>query len=296
MGISEAQLETWSAQGKTGQFTDTYKSISANLLDPSAPYPVKDCEVFLQGSYGNDTNVYADSDVDIVLKHNGAFYYNLDEMQNAGQQAFQAAFPNDAQYGYTQFRADAVGWITRLYNGVIPGKKAVFVPGNTSRRNADVDVLVCQQFRRYYGFIDYGNQRYEEGVAFYTNGVRIENFPKQHSANCTKKHQNTRNYYKRMVRIFKNMRNAMIEKGLLAEGVAPSYFLEGMLYNVPDDKFGGTYGNTWVDCFNWVVTADRSKLVCANGLHWLVRDGSPTSWPVANFNTFTAAAKQFWEA
>ena len=58
MGIAEAQLESWSAQGKTGQFTDTYKSISANLLDGgAAPYPVKNVEAHLQGSYGNDTNV-----------------------------------------------------------------------------------------------------------------------------------------------------------------------------------------------------------------------------------------------
>jgi hypothetical protein len=52
----------------------------------------------------------------------------------------------------------------------------------------------------------------------------------------------------------------------------------------------------WVECFNHIVTADRRKLLCANRLHWLVQDGSPTSWPVANFNTFTAAAKKYWES
>ena len=44
-----------------------------------------------------------------------------------------------------------------------------------------------------------------------------------------------------MVRVFKNMRNSMIEKKLLADGVAPSYFIEGMLSNVPNDKFTGDY-------------------------------------------------------
>ena len=29
---------------------------------------------FLQGSYGNDTNVYADSDVDIVMKLDAIFF------------------------------------------------------------------------------------------------------------------------------------------------------------------------------------------------------------------------------
>ena len=80
MGISERQLETWAQQGNTGQFTDTYKSIRGNLLDGSAPYPAADVGVFLQGSYGNDTNVWADSDVDIVLKHTGAYYPDVSQL------------------------------------------------------------------------------------------------------------------------------------------------------------------------------------------------------------------------
>jgi hypothetical protein len=69
-----------------------------------------------------------------------------------------------------------------------------------------------------------------------------------------------------------------------------------MLYNVPNDKFGGTYQQTWINCFNYIVTADRDKLVTANYKHWLVRDNTPTSWPVANFNTFTTALKKYWES
>jgi len=68
-----------------------------------------------------------------------------------------------------------------------------------------------------------------------------------------------------------------------------------MLYNVPNDKFGGTYQQTWINCFNHIVTTDRDKLVCANYMHWLVRDNSPTSWPMTNFNSFTAALKKYWE-
>ena len=71
--IAEAQLDIWASQGPTAQFTDTYNRIRDNLLDGGAPYPLKDTEVFLQGSYNNDTNVYGDSDVDIVLCHTGAF-------------------------------------------------------------------------------------------------------------------------------------------------------------------------------------------------------------------------------
>jgi hypothetical protein len=95
---------------------------------------------------------------------------------------------------------------------------------------------------------------------------------------------------------FKNMRNAMVEKGLLADGLAPSYFIEGMLSNVPNDKFTGDYGDMWIACFNWTVTADESRLTTGSGLHWLVRDNTATSWPSANFRAFTAALKIYWES
>jgi hypothetical protein len=184
----------------------------------------------------------------------------------------------------------------RLYNNVNAGTKALYIPGgNSGRRNADV--LIASQFRRYYEFKSWQNQRHDQGVCFFpVGGSMIENFPKLHSHNCTTKHQNTKSYFKPMVRIFKNMRNTMLAKGLLADGVAPSYFIEGMLFNVPNEKFGGTYQQTWINCFNHIVTADPEKLVCANRMHSLVRDSSPTSWPVANFNTFTAALKRYWES
>lgn len=293
MAISERQLETWASQGPTKQFTDTYQSMRANLLDTSAPYPVKDVSVFLQGSYCNDTNVYGDSDVDIVLKHNGAFYYDISEMTPQEQENFKAAFSKDAAYGYIQFKVDAESWITDLYTNVEVGGKAVFVEGNSSRR--DADVLVCQQFRRYKSYRS-GVHDFHEGVAFYTGGKRVENFPKQHSDNLTAKHQATKSAFKPLVRVYKNMRNSMIEKGLLADGIAPSYFIEGMLSNVPNDKFVGNYGDMWVACFNWIVTADETKLTTGSGLHWLVRDANGVCWPSANFHAFTAALKKNWES
>ena len=293
--IAESQLDIWASQGPTAQFTDTYNRIRDNLLDRGAPYPLVDMEVFLQGSYKNDTNVYGDSDVDIVLCHTSAFFKDLSRLSPDDRRAYDAAAGGAVTYGYVDFKRDASAYITRLYNNVNAGKKAVYIPGgNSGRRNADV--LIASQFRRYHEFKSWQNQRYDEGVCFFpAGGSMIENFPKLHSDNCTAKHQYTKSYFKPMIRIFKNMRNTMIEKRLLANGMAPSYFIEGMLYNVPNDRFGGTYQQTWINCFNHIVTADRDRLVCANYMHWLVRDGTPTSWPVANFSIFMAALKKYWE-
>jgi Nucleotidyltransferase domain len=68
--ISEQQLETWARRGPTAQFTATYETLRNVLNDTRSPYYPKDYTIFLQGSYKNDTNVYGDSDVDVVIRLN----------------------------------------------------------------------------------------------------------------------------------------------------------------------------------------------------------------------------------
>ena len=294
MAIPESQLKTWSSQGSVKQSRDTYASVKGVLEDSKAPYFAKSYETFLQGSYGNDTNVYADSDVDVVMRLDSVFYYDLTRMTEPERVAYEKNF-GDGQYSVGQFKTEALGWLKKSYgDGVKPGKKALFIPSSGNRR--DTDVLVCAQFRRYHRFNGANDQKYDEGICFFLpDNTRIENVPKQHSANCTEKHQATKQWFKPTVRMFKNMRNRMIERGELAEGVAPSYYPEGMLYNVPDDKFGSTFEDTFVNCYNWIVQADSTKLVCASYMDWLVRDNEHTSWAKANFDAYLAAAKKHWE-
>jgi tRNA nucleotidyltransferase (CCA-adding enzyme) len=73
MAISEAQLETWSHQGSITGSSSTYNSVKDVLEETGTPYSAKNYSVFLQGSYGNDTNIYAESDVDIVICLNDCF-------------------------------------------------------------------------------------------------------------------------------------------------------------------------------------------------------------------------------
>ena len=53
------------------------------------------------------------------------------------------------------------------------------------------------------------------------------NYPKQHSDNCSTKHQATKSCFKPMVRILKNARVKLANDGKIDNlAVAPSYFLE----------------------------------------------------------------------
>lgn len=294
MTISEAQLEIWSKQGSVTQSRDTYASIKTCLERSDAPYHGKDYAIFLQGSYGNDTNIYADSDVDVVIRLDSTFYRDLSALSEEDKAAYGGYF-SAASYNYTEFKAVVAEHLKRYYGASVqPGKKAIYVEGSGNRR--DADVLPAAQYRKYYRFRSGVDQRYADGIVFWTTGgVAIVNYPKQHSANCTTKHQATGSWFRPMVRIVKNMRNAMIAADYFKEGVAPSYFLEGMLYNVPAEKFGKSYQLTLVAVLSWLRECDRTKLLCANEMYKLLHPTSLITWRAESFEAFLSAAIRYWK-
>lgn len=295
MTIFEDQLKTWAKQGPTTQFTDTYDTLKTYLNDNSSPYYPKDFSIFLQGSYKNDSNVYGDSDVDVVIRLNQTFYTDLSNLPEEDKNQWNSARA-DAEYTLDQFKKDVTAWLVKKFGSdVQPGTKATYIKGNGNRRNADV--LVCCKHRRYTRFKSWNDQNYVEGISFlHSSGTRIDNFPEQHSGNCTKKHQDSKNWFKPTVRIYKNLRNTMIEKNLIEEGLAPSYFIEGLLWNVPLDRFGGTEQQNFCDTLNWLWQADRSKFVCANELYYLFHATSPVTWRTEMCDKFLSKAIDYWNA
>jgi hypothetical protein len=297
MAIPESQLETWTHIGAAQQSATTYQTIKGVIEHKDAPYSSRRVDSFLQGSYGNDTNVYgADSDVDIVLRTRGLFYYNLDALSETEKLAFKAMYPTPAEYTLKTFRTDVIAWLNKKYESDLDtsGKKALRLKANGARRSADV-LLVAphKKYSRYYSEQD---KECVEGVLFITtDGTCIINYPKQHSENTTRKHQATGEWLKPTVRIFKNMRNRLIRDGRIKSGVAPSYFIEGMLYNVPVSEFGVSYANTVDKCWGWLNSPpDAGALMCANGIHPLLRDNTHTSWPIQGYLDFLAEIKNLW--
>jgi hypothetical protein len=93
MTIPEARLETWSKQGSVTQSKATYDTVKGVLNDEKSPYQSRSFDLFLQGSYGNDTNVYADSDVDVVICATSFFYYDIDRLSEAEKATFHREHP-----------------------------------------------------------------------------------------------------------------------------------------------------------------------------------------------------------
>ena len=295
MAIGEEQLTTWSKQGAITQSKETYAAIRNVLEKDDSPYKKKGktCRVFLQGSYGNDTNVYKESDVDVVIElRESTFYNDLSKLSSPEVSAFKATY-QDATYNFGDFKADVLGHLQTHFKDLVkPGNKAICILPGSGRRKADVVVAV--EHRRYRTFpIAPGD--FEAGIFLIaTDNARIVNYPKQHSANLTSKHQETSEWFKPMVRILKNMRNSLVANAALSDGVAPSYYIEGLLYNVPPEMFGKSYGDSFVNCFNWIWNADRAQFLCANREYSLLNGPANVTWTAANCDAFLNALRTSW--
>ena len=294
MSIPEAQLETWSKVGSQTQSKDTYATIRNALNDKNAPY-AGSIEIFLQGSYGNDTNVYGkDSDVDIVMLSDRAYFRDLSRLTAIERAAYDAAAGGVPSYPFATFKADVIQILKKKFGADVDtsSKKAVKIKANGDRRSADV--LICEEFRRYSKYAG-SRDDYTVGVGFLTtDGTLIENYPKFHSITLTAKHQVTKQWLKPTIRVFKNIRNRLIDNKRLQSGVAPSYYLEGLLWNAPNGSFGTSYNATLFNCLKWMKEVDESTLVCANAMFPLLGDNSPVKWSPANFRSFRSQTISLW--
>ena len=295
MTIPLTQLNTWSGQGATVTSRDTYGTVKAALNDASAKYTDWNFKVFLQGSYGNDTNIWAESDVDVVIRYDGAYYHDIHERPPDEQTAYYAAFPNKGTYRYDDFKEHVRQTLVSSFGkSVKSGAKAIRIDASGNRRNADV--IVAFQYRRYYRFKGIYDESHVTGMCFFlADGTQVANYPNHHCENLTKKHQATSSKFKPTIRIFKNARSKMIDDGLIAKGSAPSYYIEGLLYNLPNEEFVGDSQDIFLNILKWLYkTQDRTEFVCANEQYYLLRDNSHTCWAVADGSNFINGVIKLW--
>jgi len=285
MPIPESQLETWSHQGAVTTAKQTHESIRAALEAYNWPGGVR-YEVYLQGSYRNHTNIRRDSDVDVVVQLNSAFFENL-PVNLKRQFGFR-----DASYGWKGFRSDVLTALRNHYGSgrVREGRKSLKV--QTSYLPADV--VVSLQYRKYPDR-PRSEDDFVEGMTFWVPSESrwVINYPKLHYENGAKKNKDTNGWYKPTIRMFKNARTYLVDKGVIPADLAPSYFLECLLYNVPNDKFGPNLQSTFREVIVWLRKADFSRFFCQNR-QLLLFGSSPEQWSEDRAYRFLEAMVRLW--
>jgi len=267
MPISEGQLIIWSNQGDTSAARHTYHQIRQILTSGASRIEAGnfDFEIYLQGSYLNDTNIGEDCDVDVVVQLNGA---RLDDLP-AFKEELQATL------------GDSLG-----REQVEVGRRALKLFSGTGEPIADV--LPCCPY-------SWSSQTARaEGIQFLTTrGEREIRFPKLHHQNGVGKDWRTDGLYKKWIRIFKNARLHLSNPKLVRKRAGSSYELECLLYNVPDSQFRGDFQTGYQQIINWLQGADLSQFVCQHEQHALFGT-EPGQWGIKKAQKMIRAFAELW--
>ena len=292
MAIPETQLDTWSRQGATASATALYERICSALQSDST-LQGRNFDVFLQGSYRNSTNIYGDSDVDVVAMLTDTYMPEYGAL-DAYTRSVVEGCSNSASYTHTDFRRDVLIAIRRAFptHNVTEGGKSIKIPRTSN--NIPADVVPCLEYRLYLPPQTLlGEASHVDGIWLWDvqRGHAVTSYPKHSYDNGVTKHGRTNQWYKPTVRIFKNARGWMEDNGLIQSGTASSHAIECLLYNVPDQQFGSSYGDTVVNVVNWLNGADLTNFVCQNGIQRLFDSGR---WTQQNARAYIGALIQMW--
>lgn len=256
-------------------------------LDSRSDLYSSDVRYVVKGSYANNTNVRQDSDVDIAVVRTDCFYYDDGELLYADRlKASGSSFPLVG----IAYR-DSLGVDLKRQFSVNcddTGKTAIELFENSGRVSADV--VPSFSFRKYY-YDELMDIRFHEGHKVYrTDGTTVVNYPEQQLTNGRKKNANTGTRYKQLVRIFKRAENDLVEAGLIDP--LPSYFMECLMYRVPDSRFGSASDTRLTDDLSSAVAYIWSNTGEGGGAaSWLEPNdikpifGAEHSWTMAQANS-----------
>lgn len=236
-------------------------------------YSTEEIEIFIQGSYANNTCVHGESDVDIAVVRNDIYEYAL----GSNFAPFVPAFKHNAEAAIFKSIVEKAlkEYFTPPY--VHRKNKSIKVDGNTYRKQADT--VPAFGMHHIYNSDKGDYLSYNEGITIYSDdGQVINNFPKQHIALGKEKNVATNHYYKKMVRIAKKIRYMMEDYGYPGAMNVSSFGVESLLWNIPNDVFKKyiSYRFIFDEVVNYLYANKKnvSTFMEANGIKTLCPDAS----------------------
>ncbi len=226
----EEKFKRWSAPpGKTEEerCSNAEKAIR-NAINASDKLNHRNIRIFTQGSYRNNTNVRADSDVDVGILCLDTFFHDFPEGYT--RESFGIT---PASYHYEQFKqevGDAL--ISHFGPGAVSRGNKAFDVHETSY-HVEADVAPFFEHRRYST-----DGKYLSGVELHPdNGGKVINWPDQHYQNGVEKNKTTSRVYKSIVRILKSLCNEMSEQNIQQAKEVCGFLIECLVWNVPNSSF-----------------------------------------------------------
>jgi len=199
-----------------------------------AHVPINDCslKVFAKGSYANNTNVRTDSDVDIAVQCTDCQYWGESKKGNHPSRE-----PYKGIWTPEKLRVELLAAMHTKFPNQVDSSGSTAIQINSSSARVDADVVPCFSYRYYMK-----NGTRDGTKIFKTDGSSIVNYPVQQMENGTAKNKATGYSYKKGARLLKRIENTMAADEAFRE--LPSFFMECLAYNCPDDVFSHS---TWTE-------------------------------------------------
>jgi len=240
MKYSEVTLKGWckpaseSEDEKINHSIDMIKDAICHNTDTQN----LDIEIFTQGSYANNTNVRSSSDVDVCIMLRSTFFTHYPDGMTDADFGFSAG-----GIAYEEYKKYALKALIDKFgkDQISVGNKSIKIHSNTY--HVEADAVVAFMLRDYYAINSRDPNKFVEGIRFYAkDGSMVSNYPKEHIKNGTAKNNATNHAYKKLVRIFKRIRNEMADDKVIDGDKITSFLVESLIWNVP----------------NWIITSYSS--------------------------------------
>lgn len=292
--VTEEQLAGWTEPSSPTEQDkqDRTERMIREAINAHEAFEGFSFSIYAKGSYANNTNVKAESDVDIVVECQEVEYW---EEIDPSQGGHSAGTPYEGVWTPEYLRKQVGAALEAKFPGTVTAGTTAFQVTSSSSR-VDADVVPCFTYREYFP-----SGSYRQGTKlFKVGGGTIDNYPQLQLENGRAKNNRTNGYYKKSVRILKRLEGVLVDAGLANEQA--SYLLECLIYNCPDEYF---LRETWravmqgclADIFNYTLRDEPAegseRWLEANGVKYLFH--VTQKWDRPSVHKFAKAAWDYME-
>lgn len=264
MIYTETTLELWTrpASDTEEQKMETTINMIKSAVASSKDLENLSVEVFVQGSYANNTNVRTSSDVDVCVMLKSTFFTEYPAGKNRQDYGF-----TEGTISFDEYKRRVKAAMENKFGkeNVSVGNKSLKIRSNSYHVNADVVVAFMLKNYRLINSLD--PNKYIEGTRFWSSrGEEVTNYPKVHISNGKDKNVQTNHRYKYLTRIFKRIRNAMVDDDKANGDKISSFLVECLIWNVPNNIIMGY--STWTETVRQTIIFLYNALKNGQNKEW----------------------------
>jgi hypothetical protein len=293
--IPEPQLKEWSQRGPAQAAADTLAAVTQGL----AALDIKRFgrpEISLGGAFATETDTAADSEVDLIVLLRDVFHPDISEL-NAHDRAIYERERSAGRFSILEARAHVQSLLGKHFgdDNVRLGPQAIRVDGADGRLPANVYAACGHKY--FYTFPSKPAARYVEGIV-YTDyqGTEHVSYPAQHIANGEAKAKAV-SAFRPAVRACKSLAAHLATQGKLREGTWSPYFVECLVYSVPNSNFFSSLESTLLSVLlHWSSSKPKWDELLQQNQVLKLFGAKESQWDKAHAEAFVDTCRSAWDS